>query len=222
MFPSIVQRALLALALMVPQVAQEAPRLEVSQSAWTDAPDATDFAESLGYRELVAALLALQPAQIDEQHPQALDHARALADPASLRGAFVKVRGRVMGKLDVPLSAPIGQQASIERAIVMLDKDHWVACDLVGGPPPFDLKRDTLELSGVFYRTVQFEAGPEKKVQVMPYVLARSLALVETPGSGLMKSLLGGGRQLFVGVLLGLGAVVLLVLYLRQSARSES
>ncbi|HUR28038.1 MAG TPA: hypothetical protein VM509_07620 [Planctomycetota bacterium] len=220
--PTFVQHALVTFAVFAPQAAQETPRLDVPGSAW-DRADATDFAETPGYRDLVEALLALQPAQVEENHPQPLDHALALANPESLRGAFVKVRGRVKGKHEVKLQSPIGAQTTIERTLVMIDKDRWVICDLVGNPPPFDVGRDTLELAGVFYRTVSYESQTEKQVKqvTLPYMLARSLQLVETPGSGLMKSLLGGGRELFLGVILGIVAVVVLVLYLRHSARES-
>jgi hypothetical protein len=216
---------LVALGLSLAQVGADrsGERLQaVSESAWSDAADATDFADTAGYREIVAALLALSPADLANLRSVDLDPERALAEPAALRGTFVRVRGRVIGKHDVPLASPIGAQAKIERAIVMLDKQHWIACDMIGSPSPYDLQKDTLELRGVFYRTVKFEAGPERKVQLMPYMLARSMEVVETPASGLMKSLLGGGRELYLGAILGIVGVIVFVMYLRHSARGES
>ncbi len=221
---SILLHCIIAAGLLNAQVEQDhsAGQLpKISMAAWSDALDGTDFAETPGYREVVEALLELKPEDIAAMHPVDLDPARALAEPASLRGTFVRVRGYVIGKDDVPLASPIGAQTKVQRVIVILDKEHSIACDLIGNPSPYDVKRDKLELCGVFYRIVSYTTQSGKEL-TLPYMLARSMELVETPASGLMKSLMGGGRELYLGVILGFVGVFVFVMYLRRSARSET
>ncbi|MEO6708304.1 MAG: hypothetical protein ABI054_01785 [Planctomycetota bacterium] len=203
-----------------PQVPAAERVATVFQGLAKDSSDGTDFVETPGYRELVAALLEVKPADIEALHPVDLDFAQALADPDSLRGKWVRVRGYVANKKAISLSAPIGVQKKIERAFMELAADHVVACDLIGDPPSYKNQADTMEVCGVFYRTVSYE-GKHGKQYTLPYVLARSMELIETPSSGMAKSLLGGGKQLYLGALLGFVGVVIFVMYLRHSARSE-
>jgi len=182
--------------------------------------DGSDFEESARYRELVAALLDFKPEDVAAQRPTVLDHARALAEPAALRGSWVRVQGFVALRRRIELAQPIGGTISVERAILKLDATRAVVCDLIGDPPPFKNQADTIELSGVFYRTVTF-ATEEKGDVTLPYVLARSLELIDTPSSGIAKSLLGGGQALYVGLLVGLVGVIAFVMILRRDAHAE-
>lgn len=187
-----------------------------------DQPDGSDFAQTPGYCELVEALLAMDPTEVQAMRPVALDDAQALSAPESLRGKFVSVRGYVARRKPIVLETPNGGTTTIERAIVKLDSGRRaVAVDLIGGPPPFKNQADIIELSGVFYRTVRYasQVGGEAH---LPYVLARSLTLIDTPSSALARSLFSGGAELGVGILLGLLGVFGFVFYLRRSARDDS
>lgn len=191
------------------------------QGASTDSPDGSDFAETPKYRELVAALLELKPADVEAQHPLVLDHARALAEPQALRGTWVRAKGYVALRRSIALAQPISGTHSVERAILKLDSEHAVVCDLIGDPPPFKSQADTIELSGVFYRTVTYATADGKDV-TLPYMLARSLELIDTPSSGIIKSLVRGGPTLYVGILVGLVGVIGFVMILRRNAQAES
>lgn len=187
-----------------------------------DRPDGSDFAETEGYRLLVEGLLAMRPADVEAERPVALDDARALSSPDELRGKFVSVRGYVALRKQIVLQQPIAGTTTIERAIVKLDSGRRaVAVDLIGDPPPFKNQADTIELSGVFYRTVRFESDAGGDAH-LPYVLARSLTLIDTPSSALARSLFSGGAELWVGILLGLLGVFGFAFYLRRSARNDS
>ena len=209
-----------ALAVQDPSPpAADAKVQEALARAIAESPDGTDFAQTPGYRDLVAALLELGPADVAALSPVTLDEARAIADPAALRGTWVKARGYVAGKKPVPLVPPIGEVEKIERAILKLDHEQRaVACDLVGDPPPFKKQADTVEVAGIYFRTVTYEADTGKR-PTLPYVMARQMELVDTPSSGMVKSLLKGGPRLWAGSLIGLLGVVLFVFVLRRSAR---
>lgn len=183
--------------------------------------DGSDFEESAQYRELVAVLLDFKPADVEAQRPAILDHARALAEPAALRGSWVRVRGYVALRRRIQLAQPIEGTLSVERAILKLDADRAVVCDLIGDPPPFKNQADTIELSGVYFRTVQYATANGTEV-TLPYVLARSLELIDTPSSGIAKSLFGGGPTLHIGLLVGLVGVIAFVMILRRNAHAET
>jgi hypothetical protein len=182
-----------------------------------DSPDGDDFAQTAKYRELVAALLEFKPADVEAQRPVVLDYARAMAEPAALRGNWVSVQGYVALRRSIALDVPIAGTTTVERAVLKIDAERAVVCDLIGDPPPFKNQADTIKLSGVFYRTVTFTAN-SGKITTLPYVLARSLELVETPSSGMAKSLIGGGPALYVGILAGLVGVIAFVMILRRNA----
>lgn len=190
------------------------------QGDWNDSQSGSDFAETAGYRELVAALLELKPADVAACHPQVLDFARAQAEPDALRGTWVRARGYVALRNKIPLSSPIGAANKVERAILKLDAEHAVVCDLVGDPPPFKNQADTIELSGVFYRSVTYQNADGKSV-TLPYMLARSMELIDTPTSGMAKSLIGGGPTLLLGLLAGVIGVVAFVMLLRRNAQAS-
>lgn len=183
--------------------------------------DDSDFEESAQYRELVAALLDFKPEDVAAQRPTVLDHARALAEPTALRGSWVRVQGYVALRRRIELAQPVEGTHSVERAILKLDAERAVVCDLIGDPPPFKNQADIIELSGVFYRTVRYATANGTEV-TLPYVLARSLELIDTPSSGIAKSLIGGGPTLYVGLLVGLVGVIAFVMILRRNAHAES
>jgi hypothetical protein len=215
-------------ALQTPSAEHVRSALEAAAKA---SPDGTDFAETAGYRELVSALIELKPSDVAAQQPAPLDAARALAEPNSQRGAWVSARGCVMLNHSIPLQTPVGALTKVERTFIKLERDKadrdkpdhdtWIVCDLIGDPPPYKSQADTIQVSGVFVRTVSYTSDNGKHV-TLPYVLARSMELVDTRSSALAKSLLHGGPQLYTGVLLGALGVVVFVLYLRRSARAET
>lgn len=210
---------LLALALQSPGPAASDRVGAAVEAAVRASPDGSDFGETAAWRDLVGALLELKPVDVEARGPTPLDVARALADPTAARGTWVRVRGRIKGQRDIVLVPPLGSTRKVVRAILLIDRDTAVACDLIGDPPPYNTRTDTVEISGVFFRTVGFEDQSGKHA-TLPYVLVRSMELVDTPGSALGKSLVRGGSRLFGGVALGLVGVILLVWYLRRSARS--
>lgn len=216
---------LIRFIVVVGLVALQAPSTDHVRAAFgvaaKDSLDGTDFAETAGYRELVGALLELKPNDVAAQQPTPIDFARSISEPASQHGAWISAQGYVTGKETVRLETPIGNVKQIERVVLKLDHDRAVVCDLIGDPPPYKVQADTVKISGVFFRTVAFE-NKNKAVVTFPYMLARSMELVDTPASSMGKSLIKGGQKLLAGVLLGLFGVVLLIFYLRRSARSET
>jgi hypothetical protein len=186
-----------------------------------DVADGADFAVSPGYRAVVAALLEMKPQDVAAQSPLPLDAARARVEPEALRGSWVSARGTVSAHRKIPLDPPVAGVAEIDRTIFKLDAKTAIICDLIGDPPPYKSQRDTVLVSGIFYRTVGYESDLGTQV-VLPYMLARSMELVDTPGSRLGKSLLHGGSSLYLAVGLGFVAVYLLVWYLRRTAGPSS
>lgn len=215
------QYSLSLCALLVLQTPADDPVRSALEIAVGESPDGTDVAETPGYRELVGALLKLKPADVEARQPGALDAVRLLADPAAGRGTWVRMRGFVMLKHATVLKEPIGELQKIEHIILRPDAKTRVFVDLIGDPPPFKNQADTVEISGVFFRSVSYKNANGVQV-TLPYVLARSMELVDTPSSTLAKSLITGGRQLLVGIVFGVLGVVALVFYLRRSAKSET
>ena len=209
---------LCALAPQAPFVDHAADHIGPAlEAASKESLDGSDFAEPPAYRELVAALLELKPIDVAAKAPAPFDFAQALAEPASVRGKWVRASGHAVGQRPIALQTPVGSVKNVQRIILKLDLERGVICDLIGDPPPFK-NTDTVQVDGVFFRTVTYQ-NDRGNLTTLPYLLVRSMEVIETPSSALGKSLLNGGPQLYAGVLFGLVGVLVLVLYLRRSSR---
>ena len=153
------------------------------QGALRSAQDGADFAETPGYRRLLFHVRAMPPADFTSRVTGWLDWQDAVDHPERWRGEFVRVRGVVARLEAVKLH---GQDAGIEDVyrgfISETDGTEPVVFDCVDRPPDVHVStavKDTLDIEGVFYRTVQFDSR-DGKVRDVPYLVARSLAIQES------------------------------------------
>lgn len=150
------------------------------QGALLSAPDGEDFAETPNYRRLLFHVKSMPAADFSSRVAGWLDWQAAVEDPARWRGEFVRVRGIVAKLSAVKLR---GQDASIEDVyrgfISETDGSEPVVFDLVDRPPDVHVStavKDTLDIEGVFYRTVRFESR-DGQFRDVPYIIARTLTV---------------------------------------------
>jgi hypothetical protein len=109
-----------------------------------------------------------------------LPYAEVMANPDAWRGRFVRVRG-VLGNLEANrLRQPIGNSQDVYRGVIAQpDGSEGVVFDMLEGDPRrFEMRRSTVEVVGLFYRTARYEKQYEDKqgkFAEAPYLLVRSL-----------------------------------------------
>jgi hypothetical protein len=183
--------------------AVQVPAMQVSG----DAPNGTDFAETEGYRAVLAHALDHAPGLATDAAPELLDFDAFVAAPTEHQGRRVVVRG-VLGQNWFPVRLRIAVRGvrEVYRGVVTADaRDE--AGDFTDGvvfdavAPLTDVEYgDHVEMEGIFYRTVTYEAK-KGATRTAPYVIARSLHKIDseaaTEGGGF-----GTGSMLFLSVLL--------------------
>jgi len=156
------------------------------QGALLNAADGEDFAETPSYRRLLYHVRSMPEADFSSRISGWLDWADAMAHPAQWRGEFVRVRGVIASLKAVKLH---GTDAGIEDAwrgfLFEPDGSEPVAFDLVVTPPDLRVDtavKDTLDIEGVFYRVVKYDAVDSTGATVqreVPYLVARKLSKVQ-------------------------------------------
>lgn len=156
------------------------------QGALLNAADGEDFAETPSYRRLLFHVRSMPEADFSSRVSGWLDWADAMAHPAQWRGEFVRVRGIIASLKAVKLH---GTDAGIEDAwrgfLFEPDGSEPVAFDLVETPPDLRVDtavKDTLDVEGVFYRIVKYDAVDTSGATVqreVPFIVARRLAKVQ-------------------------------------------
>ena len=156
------------------------------QGALLNAVDSEDFAETPSYRRLLYHVLSMPEADFSSRITGWLDWADAMAHPAQWRGEFVRVRGVIASLKAIKLH---GTDAGIEDVwrgfLFEPDGSEPVAFDLVVTPPDLRVDtavKDTLDIEGVFYRVVKYDAvGTDGKTvqREVPFLVARKLSKVQ-------------------------------------------
>jgi len=156
------------------------------QGALLNAGDGQDFAETPSYRRLLYHVHSMPEADFSSRVSGWLDWTDAMAHPEQWRGEFVRVRGVIASLKAVKLH---GTDAGLEDAwrgfLFEPDGSEPVAFDLVVTPPDLRVDtavKDTLDVEGVFYRLVKYDAVDSSGATVqreVPYIVARRLAKVQ-------------------------------------------
>ena len=187
--------------------AVQVPAMQISG----DAPNGSDFAETEGYRAVLAHALDHAPGLATDAPPELLDFDAFVAAPAEHQGRRVVVRG-VLGQNWFPVRLRIAVRGvrEVYRGVVTKDaRDE--AGDFTDGvvfdavAPITDAEYgDHVEMEGIFYRTVTYEAkkGDANKgiTRTAPYVIARSLHKIDAEAA--TEHGFATGSMLFLSVLL--------------------
>ena len=184
--------------------------LTLFEGALADSENGEDFRETQGYRHLIQILAQYTPEEVSNRATQRLDYAAFMRDPNAWRGEFVRVRGIMSGMRTEKLSTSVFDIHDVYRGILVEpDGSEGVAFDMLEPPPPFEMRRQPVDIEGIFYRTVQYanEAG---KLKEAPYLLVKSFKVVEhapVTGTSFLKdhaglALLCMGLAIFVTRLL--------------------
>ncbi|MBI1850770.1 MAG: hypothetical protein HYR85_10540 [Planctomycetes bacterium] len=213
------------------RLAQEERRrriLTLFQGSLADAVDGADFNESEGYRLMIRQMSQYSPEDVKRRVTGPLDYDRALHDPDSLRGQFVRTRGICFQLSAIKLDAPIGGLNDVYRGYLFQpDGTEPLAFDLPYRPDDFKTgwQSDPVDVEGIFYRTVGYEAKggtPTRGKHVeIPYLLARNIVAVQTVASGPSNILAGRAVPVVVGLLL-VTIVASLVIYRLSRVRRRS
>ena len=160
------------------------------EGSLADAGNGQDFAETSGYRRLLSLVAGYSSEDFHAKTQRWLDYESAKSQPDLWRGEFVRVRGIVawMGAQKLSRST-LGITDVWRGAVTDAEGEQAVIIDLVNPPPGFDQRREAIDVEGVFYRTVGYETverGNPKLDRgrvVVPYLIARNFAVVETKPS---------------------------------------
>jgi hypothetical protein len=216
--------------LSTPEAAEaRATRLStILEGSLSDTQNGTDLVETTGYRRLVQIISSYPGEEVERRAARRLDYGAVLEDPDAWRGEFVWTRGIVLELWAERLRDPMFGMTDVYRGILAQgDGSEGLFFDLVEPPPDFVLRRDPVDIHGIFYRTVRYEPGkPQVKeniVRTVPYLVVRTLRKVEDAKSDPTGFL--GHPMIVVFVGAGLVLIVIrLLIYLvhRRSRRSRA
>lgn len=136
-----------------------------------------NYHETPGYRKLLEVLIRFSPEEITKRTTLDFEWQQAMDDPDGWRGEFVRARGILINMWAIKLKSPVMGRADVYRA-TLTDGEHPFFIDLTERPPDLDSdSRDVLEVEGVFYRTVEYEAQDGSR-QLQPLLVVRNLRKV--------------------------------------------
>jgi hypothetical protein len=177
------------------RAAREARLATAFEGALRDQQNGQDFVETTGYRKLLEQLAQFDPAEVSARAERSLDYEGALADPDAWRGEFVRVRG-LLGEMQAQkLMRPVLGRGDAWRVQLAVANDPALALLFDSLDPPLpELTPDqarwrAVEVEGVFYRTVAFEAQPfesrgrvQQASYTLPWLLVRNVRLIDEGG----------------------------------------
>lgn len=159
---------------------RERKLLSVFEGALVDQENGADYVETPGSRKLLELVAGYRPEEVTERATRWLDWRQALADPNALRGEFVRARGVLAGYWPQRLERPIQGRKDVWRGAIVGDDPEvpdGVVFAILDRPDDLteeNVHRGTVDLEGVFYRTLTYEAE-DGRTRTAPYVIARNL-----------------------------------------------
>jgi hypothetical protein len=185
------------------------------EGALNDTQNGGDFEETQGFRTLLRSIANHRAEEIHERATETLDYAAAMRDPDAYRGRFVRARGLMAGMHTEKLTTPMLGITDVYRGFLTdAEGEQGVAFDLTTPPPAYEMRREAVDIEGVFYRTVRYETASGRVVEV-PYVVARNLTPVAENPTVTRSFLRDHFGTLLIGSALAI-LVVRLVMYLFQ------
>lgn len=163
------------------QLAEIKPLLE-------DVKDGADFVESDNYLEAIRLLNKLDPAEFRAGELELMNRDAVLAHPEAFRGTRVRVMGLVATVSAVKLThADRAGVSDVWRGILTAtDASDGIVFEMPTPPGEFEVRRDVVQLDGIFYRTLRYDKQNGKS-EIIPYLLVRSAE--RAPPEKLKKSL---------------------------------
>jgi hypothetical protein len=190
---------------------------EKLHGAWHDVADGSDFAETPGYRKLIATLVDHKRPGDVVADPPPFDRQAAMRTPELLRSDTFVLNGVVNDFWAVKLDEKIFQIEDVWRVFVGdIDGLNGVVIDVVDRPPPIENRRDRIEIEAQFYRLVTFAA--DKSHPTLPYLIARSVRVL--PGQ--QRSMFNLSDPMNLVMVIALGTVVLWAVVRIVSSRPKA
>jgi len=194
------------------------------EGSLNDTKNGDGFVETTGYRRLLQILMSYSPEAVSSRATRKLDYKAALADPDAWRGEFVWTRGLVADIYADRLQNPVfGVRDRFQGILTEADGTEGILFDLCDPPPPIAKRDEAVDIEGIFYRTIRYEAAQAGKGQdqyrLIPYLLVKNVRPVRnasaSPG-GFMKD---NAALLLVGMALAFIAARLLTYWLHRRRR---
>jgi hypothetical protein len=197
--------------------------LTLFQGALLGVQDDQDFDESLGHRRLLSAVSRFPPEEVSARVTLTLDYHSALAEPDLYRGEFVKARGVITDLRAMRLTEAVDGREDVYRGwLADPGGEEALVFDILERPdfPPESLRKDAVEIEGVFFRIVRYEGTPrpgrpEGPVKRAPWVMARNLRFL--PSAHLAPS--SNKQRLVLGATLALGVGLVVIYALKRRGR---
>ena len=217
-------------APVAPAVAAVAPtpaELEAARSAvgtkfegsLRDTDNGQDLVETSGYLRLLQLIASYTPEEFSARVTKRLDYASAMAYPDLWRGEFVRVRGIVAGLQAVKLRAPVFGITDVWRgALTGADGEEGIVIDLINLPPPFEVRKEPVDVEGIFYRKLAYENQAGKVVEA-PYLVVRNLHVVDREPTGVSGFLRERTAVILVAMAVVFGLTRLLMYLFQRRAR---
>lgn len=153
-----------------------------------DVKDGEAFVESDNYLEAIRLLNKLDPAEFRAGEVELMNREAVLAHPESFRGTRVRVMGLIATVSAVKLDH--GDRAGVSDVwrgiLTATDATDGIVFEMPTPPGEFEVRRDVVQLDGIFYRTVRYDKQNGKS-EIVPYLLVRSAE--RAPPEKLKKSL---------------------------------
>lgn len=178
-------------AIAPPQSSPEELRARLAtrfEGALLDTKNGQDFVMTQGYMKLLSSVAQFSPEDATARATKHLDWHAAMRSPDEWRGEWVTFRGIVAQLAAEKLVSPVDGREHVWRAIVVNDTEDMqpkklpeggVFVDLLDRPDAeFDVRRDPVDVIGVFYRTLAYENKQGQTVQAA-YLIGRVLKHVD-------------------------------------------
>ena len=177
--------------------------------AFAKASDGADFDQSRAWLDLLKGISRLAPDYVAERATDWLDWNKAVSEPATVRGSYVKVRGLIARVDTEKLTTPVGDITDIWRCYIgQPDGSELKVVDLVKKPSAeLTLQRDVVDIDAMFFRLVGYDLGKSGKHVEVPYLVGQSLTIYTPPARGPQ----GAARILLLVGLAAIGVVVAIV-----------
>ncbi|MCK6448963.1 MAG: hypothetical protein L6Q99_21415 [Planctomycetes bacterium] len=158
------------------------------EGALLDTTNGQDFVMTQGYMKLLSSVAQFSAEDATARATKHLDWHAAMRSPDEWRGEWVTFRGIVAQLAAEKLVSPVDGREHVWRAIVVNDTEDMqpkklpeggVFVDLLDRPDAeFDVRRDPVDVIGVFYRTLAYENKQGQTVQAA-YLIGRVLKHVD-------------------------------------------